>query len=132
MKEIIPGAKTTKTTRVIPEMLADRVGSGSLEVFATPMMTALMENAAAACLQDFLDEGETSVGTMLSITHDAPTPVGEEVYATAILAEANGREVAFVVEAFDQHGKIGGGAHKRFVVNAEKFQAKANAKKTQS
>lgn len=128
MREIQLGAVMQKQTTVIPEMLASRVGSGSLDVFATPMMCALMEHAASACLQQFLDEDETSVGIMLSITHDAPTPAGMDVTASAKIQAVNGREVAFVVEAFDANGPIGSGAHKRFIVNSKKFQEKANAK----
>lgn len=129
MKEVTVGAKLERKTTVIPEMLANNVGSGTLEVFSTPMLGALMENAAMSLLQGFLEEGETSVGGMLTITHEAPTPEGMEVMARAEIAAVNGREIAFSVEAFDEVGRIGVGAHKRVVVNGERFQAKAYARK---
>lgn len=129
MKEVNVGAKLERKTTVIPEMLANNVGSGTLEVFSTPMLGALMENAAMSLLQTFLEEGETSVGTMLTISHEAPTPEGMDVMARAEVVAVNGREVAFSLEVFDEVGKVGFGAHKRVVVNGERFQAKAYARK---
>ncbi len=128
MKEVKIGAFCEKSIEVSRECLAKTVGSGDLEVFATPMMIALMENAAAECLSEFLDEGETSVGTYVGVDHISATPLGMEVFAKAEIKASNGREVEFSVEAFDEKGKIGGGTHKRFVVLAEKFQQKTNAK----
>ena len=105
------------------------MGSGSLEVFATPMMTALMEKAACNALSDYLEGDETTVGTMLSITHDSATPEGMKVTAEAELTEINGRELVFNVKAEDECGSIGKGTHKRFVVYSEKFMNKTRSKK---
>lgn len=128
MKEIIIGTELTKTILVDRTNLASTVGSGDLDVFATPMMIALMENASAACLGQFLDDGETSVGTFISTSHIAATPLKMNVSASAVITAVNGREVEFTVTASDDKGKIGEGTHKRFVVFSEKFQAKANSK----
>lgn len=125
MKEIIIGNTGTAKTVVTPEKLAVSVGSGSLKVFATPMMAALMEAAACEAIAPFLEEGETTVGTELNIQHTAATPEGLEVTAEAELLSANGRELIFRVSAHDSVGEIGSGTHKRFVVYSEKFQAKA-------
>ena len=128
MKEVKIGAALTSTVTADKTNVASAVGSGVLEVFATPMMVALMENAASDCLNAFLDEGETSVGTFIAVSHMAATPVGMKVSATAEITAVNGREVEFAVSAADEKGRIGEGTHKRFVVFAEKFQAKTNAK----
>ncbi len=128
MKEIKIGAQTTSESVVSEKDLAVNVGSGDLRVFATPIMTALMENAAAKCLAQFLDEGETSVGTALNIVHTSATPIGMKVYATAKIISFNGRQVEFEVTANDEAGEIGKGTHTKFVVFSEKFQAKTDGK----
>ena len=104
------------------------VGSGSLKVFATPMMIALMENAAAACIADDLGEGNTSVGTAISVSHVAATPMGMKVKATAELVAVEGRKYDFKVTAEDERGLIGEGPHSRFAVNGEKFTNKTYQK----
>ena len=104
------------------------VGSGSLKVFATPMMIALMENAAAACIADDLGEGNTSVGTAISVSHVAATPMGMKVKATAELVAVEGRKYDFKVTAEDERGLIGEGTHSRFAVNGEKFTTKTYQK----
>ncbi len=129
MKEIKIGMYSTAETTVSAENLASTVGSGSLEVFATPMMTALMEKAAAAAVADAMENDETTVGTMLNIVHTSATPVGLKVSAYAEVTEINGREITFKVTAEDEKGEIGNGTHKRFVVFGQKFMDKTNSKK---
>ena len=104
------------------------VGSGDMEVFATPMIGALMENAAAACIAEEIGEGNTSVGTAISVSHVAATPIGMKVKATAELVQVDGRKYDFKVTAEDERGLIGEGTHSRFVVNAEKFYNKTYQK----
>lgn len=128
MKEIIPGLSATAHTNVTPEKLASAVGSGSLQVFATPMMAALMEEAACRAVAPFLEEGETTVGTELGIRHTAATPQGLMVIAEAELVSVNGREITLNVTARDSVGEIGSGTHKRFVVDAARFQAKTDGR----
>lgn len=128
MKEIKTGLCATAENCVTNENTAITVGSGSLEVFATPMMTALMEKAAAAAIAQCMENDETTVGTMLNITHVSATPVGMKVKAFAEVTEVNGREITFNVSAEDESGKIGEGTHKRFVVFGEKFMSKTNSK----
>lgn len=128
MKEIKIGMNAKAQTRVKKENLAVTVGSGSLEVFATPMMTALMEKAAAAAVADCMENDETTVGTMLEISHVSATPEGMNVTACAEVTSVNGREITFSVKAEDESGLIGEGTHKRFVVYGEKFMSKAKSK----
>ena len=108
---------------------AAAVGSGILQVFATPMMIALMEKAACDGVAPYLEEGEGTVGINVNITHESATPVGMKVTAHAELTEVDGRRLVFKVEAFDEAGRIGGGMHERFIIKNEKFQAKTDAKK---
>lgn len=119
-----------KATVIVDETnTAKTVGSGSLDVFATPAMMALMEKAACASIKDELDEGSTTVGIHLDVTHDAPTPIGMQVSCEAYLEEVEGRKLMFRVEARDEVGVIGKGKHERFIVPAEGFQDKANQRK---
>lgn len=129
MKEIIVGSKHTFEWPVTEERLAVNVESGDLRVLATPIMAALMEKAAAYCLAQFLDEGETSVGTALNIAHTSATPEGMKFEATATITSFDGRKVDFELFAKDEAGEIGKGTHSRFVVGAEKFQMKTDSKK---
>ena len=87
-------------------------------------MCALMEEAAQAAVQPFLEEGEGTVGIALSITHEAPTPLGATVTAKATVSAVEGRKITFDIEASDGVGIIGRGTHERFVINNEKFMAK--------
>ena len=105
------------------------MGSGALPVLATPMMVALMEGAAVDALKGHLAEGEDTVGTGLEISHDAATPVGMKAWAEAELTAVEGRALTFSVTAYDEAGPIGKGTHRRFVVGAERFLAKAQGKK---
>ena len=114
---------------VTSDNVAAAVGSGSLQVFATPSMIALMEKASCKALEGCLDDGATTVGTMVNIEHVAATPLGMDVTVKSTVTEVDGRKISFVVEAFDEAGLIGKGTHDRFVVFAEKFMAKTNAKK---
>ncbi len=114
----------TVTFVVLPEHLACAVGSGDLPVLATPQMVAWMENAAMQCAQVLLAEGESSVGSMLNVSHLRPTALGAEVTAAATLVEQEGRKLTFRVEASDAQGKIGEGVHVRYIINKVKFMGK--------
>jgi len=104
-------------------------GSGSIPVFATPVMIALMENAALNSVQPYLEEGQTTVGIKISSSHIAATPMGMEVIAKSELTETDGKRLIFKVEAFDATEKIGEGIHERFIINIEKFMKKNEEKK---
>lgn len=128
MKEITIGSVLTKELTVTNDLLACHVGSGIVQVYATPMMIALMENTACECLNPFLDEGETSVGVMMNTTHDAATPAGMKVRVTAEIIAVDRKKVSFSIIAEDEKDVIGKASHDRFVVNKEKFESKAQSK----
>lgn len=116
-------------TIVGPENTAVTVGSGTLPVFATPSMVALMEQAAVTALQSFLPLGMTTVGTGVTVRHMAATPVGHNVQAEAVVTAVEGRRIEFHVKVFDEREKIGEGTHERFIVDAESFMGKLVLKK---
>lgn len=115
------GMESEATTIVTPENTAAHVGAGGVEVFATPMMIALMENAAWQAVAEGLDEGDVTVGTVVNVRHLGATPLGQRVRATAKLIEIDRRRLVFAVEAFDEQKKIGEGQHERFIVNLARF-----------
>lgn len=116
------------TEKVTDKNTAKTMKSGELNVYATPAMIALMEQAAYTSVADELEEGQGSVGTLMNVKHISATPVGMEVTAKSELVEIDGRRLVFRVEAFDERGKIGEGEHERFIVNNVKFQQKADSK----
>lgn len=122
------GLTNTVETVVTNENCAQSVGSGDTMVFATPAMIALMEKTSAASVSSCLDDGSTTVGTLVSIEHLAATPVGMKVKCTSTLTEIDGRKLVFNLEVFDECTKIGSGVHHRFIVNRSKFQQKADSK----
>lgn len=115
------GLTGESTTMVTHENTAAAVGAGGVEVFSTPMMIALMENAAWAATANDLDAGSVTVGTVVNVRHLGATPIGQHVRATAELVEIDGRRLVFNVEAYDEQKKIGEGQHERFIVNLERF-----------
>ena len=105
------GIKGTGSVTVVPENTAAACGSGTLQVFATPAMIALMEKTCLNSVAPFLEEGCGTVGTLLNVRHTAPTPLGMEVTCR------------------DAKGPVGEGEHERFIIFSEKFQKKADAKR---
>lgn len=126
--EILVGMKGEASTLVDREDTAAEVGSGSLLVYATPCMVALMEGAACEAIADALGAEQSSVGIALNIEHLSATPVGLEVRAEAEVTAVEGKIITFALTAYDEAGKIGEGTHKRCVVNAQKFLDKAYTK----
>ena len=118
---LIIGMRGEATTTVVHENTAAAVGAGGVEVFGTPMMIALMENAAWQAVAAVLDEGQVTVGTHVNVSHLAATPLGQTVRATAELIAIDGRRLTFHVEAFDERQKIGEGQHERFMVDLQRF-----------
>ena len=126
--EKLQGLVNAAETLVTKENTALALGSGSLKVFATPAMIRLIEVAAAELVDKNLPPEITSVGIAINVKHTAPTPLGMKVRAEVKIISVDGRKIIFEVAAFDERGEIGRGSHERFIVNREKFQAKADAK----
>ena len=126
--EITIGMTGTVSAFVEREDTALEVGSGSLLVYATPCMVALMEGAACEAIAEAIPEEKTTVGIELNISHLAATPVGMDVRAEAAVTAVDGNIITFSVTAYDEAGKIGEGTHKRAIVTAQRFLDKTYAK----
>lgn len=126
--EITVGMTATVRSLAEREDTAFEVGSGSLLVYATPCMVALMEGAACEAIAEAVPEDKTTVGTHLQVDHISATPVGLEVWATAEVTAVEGNTITFSVQAFDEAGKIGEGIHKRVLINSQRFLDKAYGK----
>ena len=118
------GIKNEKKITVTEKDTAACHGSGTLPVYATPAMIALMENTAMESVAPYLQEGEGTVGTLINVKHVAATPLGGEVRCECELVEVDRSRLVFTVRAFDGRGTVGEGTHERFIVNNEKFMAK--------
>jgi predicted thioesterase len=124
------GMKGASERLVTEDLLACNVGSGQVAVFATPMMIAGLEYTAAASVAAQLEEGKTTVGTKMDVTHVAATPCGMQVRFETELTEIapNGKLLTFRVAAYDEAGLIGEGVHQRAIVDKARFESKAQAK----
>ena len=120
-----PGITLTKMQVVTDDLTAKAVGSGGLEVFATPAMIALMEATAMACVAPYLQDGMGTVGTAVDAKHVAATPVGMRVRCECALTAVQGRRLTFALQAFDDAGLIGKATHERVIVDNERFLQKA-------
>ena len=126
------GLKNRKEEIVTLEKSAGAVGSGLLEVYATPSMIALMEGCCHESVEPFLEEGCGTVGTSLDIRHVAATPLGMKVFCESELTQVKGRVLVFHVRAYDEKGLIGEGTHERCIVQNEKFLRRTNEKLAKS
>ena len=125
MKEGIVGKKSIV---VEDSMTAEKMGSGRLPVYATPSMIALMENTASCSVEEYLEEGMGTVGTLIDVKHLSATPVGCTVTCETKLVEVDRKRLVFEVKAYDEAGIIGEGTHERFIIDNEKFMNRTNSK----
>lgn len=123
-EDIKTGTSATVSVRVCKENCASAMGSGALDVFATPAVVAYMEMAACKAVNGCLEEGLSTVGTKVDIAHIKASPLGETIEATAVLKEIDGRRLVFGVNARDSKGEIANGTHERFIIKVDKFMAK--------
>ncbi len=129
MKDLITGVSFEEITIVNSTNTAIAASSGSLPVFGTPFMIALMEKATCSAISEYLEEGETTVGTNINVAHSKASGIGDVITAKATLVETDGRKLIFEVSAKDDKGnKIGSGTIERFVVSTEKFMRKVASK----
>lgn len=126
MKDIMEliGCHNVVSQTVVHEDTAAVYGSGSLEVFATPAMIALMERTCLESVNDSLDDGLTTVGTHIDVSHLKASPIGSEIRCQSTLVEVDRRRLVFKVECYEGSNLIGEGRHERFIVDSEKFMEK--------
>ena len=128
MAMLEPGIKGYQEETVTEDKLATNVGSGKVRVYATPRMIALIEKTAALSVENRLEAGQSSVGTLVSVSHCAATPLGMRVHAETELVEIDRRRLVFSVKAYDECGLIGEGRHERFIIDIDRFQDKTDSK----
>ena len=124
--QIAPGTSAEVSCTVTPDRTAEALGNRGVNVFATPFLVGLLEDAAGAVIRPHLPPGASTVGTLVEMRHLAPTPVGLTVRARATLLESDGRRFLFAVEAWDDREKVAEGRHERFIIpSLETFLARA-------
>ena len=128
-KSIRVGLIGEAITTVTSDLTAVTMGSGSVNVYATPAMIALMEAAAVSAIDPYLSEGRTSVGIEINVQHLSATPVGERITAMAEVTRIDGKRVILEVRAWDEREIIGQGTHTRYIINIEDFMARVEGKK---
>ena len=128
MKSILVGAKGTFEQAVETGHLASELDSSLASVMSTPTMVAMMEQAAINAIKPFLDDGESSVGMTIEVSHTAATPPGHRARAEAEVTKVEGRRLEFSVRAFDDVEQIGSGTHRRAVIDAAKFNDRLKTK----
>lgn len=122
------GIKNSLKIKVTDDKTAKVLGSGTLDVFATPAMVALMEQTAAESVTPHLDSGITSVGTKINVEHLSADPVGIEVTCESTLTEIDNRRLTFDITVSDKHGLVGKAYHERFLIKSDSFMTRTNAK----
>jgi len=115
------GMKLTVEKVVTRSMTASHVGSGGVDVLATPILILLFEQTARDSVQDALPEGITSVGVKVDIEHVSATPIGELVAVSSEVISVEGNLITYLVEANDEHSRIGGGTHRRYIITLKRF-----------
>ncbi|MCI9139296.1 thioesterase [bacterium 1XD42-8] len=115
--------------KVTEEMTAEKLGSGKLPVYATPNMITLIENTASASVEEYLEEGQGTVGTFVNVKHLAATPIGMSVTCETELTQVDRKRLVFETKVYDESELIGEGIHERFIIDKEKFMKKAEGKK---
>ena len=125
------GIRNTKEILVTEELTAAAVGSGLLPVYGTPYLVALMEETCHTSVGDQLEAGQGTVGTRMDIKHVAATPVGLKVRCESELVAVDGRRLVFNVKAYYPACLVGEAVHERFIIDNERFMAKAAAKAEQ-
>ena len=118
------GIKGHREQIVTPEMSAARVGSGLVDVFATPMLVALVEQTCYESVLPHLDEGQGTVGTLVNVSHLSATPIGRRVWCDSELTDVDRRRLVFTIKAYDDAGLIGEGTHERFIIDKKRFVEK--------
>ena len=115
--------------KVTEEMTAEKLGSGKLPVYATPNMITLIENTASASVEEYLEEGQGTVGTFVNVKHLAATPIGMSVTCETELTQVDRKRLVFETKVYDESELIGEGIHERFIIDKEKFMKKAEGNK---
>jgi fluoroacetyl-CoA thioesterase len=122
------GMKINAEQQVTEARVAAHLGSGSLQVYATPAMVTFIEHTCRQLIEPLLPTGQTTVGTMIQVEHLAPTPLGATVQIEASVIEIEGRRVVFQAEIRDERELIGRAHHERFIIDEGRFMERVQSK----
>jgi len=122
------GIKNSLSFTVDKNMTAKAAGSGTLDVLATPVLCAFMEKCAWESVSEYLADGESTVGSLIELSHLSPTPIGGTVKIDSVLEEIDRKKLTFTLTATDDAGIIGKAKHERFIISIDRFMDKANSK----
>lgn len=122
------GIKGVLTKKVEQEESAKNIGSGLLDVFATPALVAFVEKTCWFSVNDFIEEGQTTVGTRIDLNHLKATPISMEVTCNSELVKVDGKKLSFEFEVHDEKDLIAKGSHERYIVDSKSFQEKTDSK----
>jgi fluoroacetyl-CoA thioesterase len=129
MKPIPTGARGSYPLHVESRHLASTFKDSILPpVFSTPYLVLIMENAALNAVRNYLEAGESAVGTRVDVRHLVATPVGRDVVGGAEVTGTDGRKILFRVWAMDGAEEIGVGTHERTVVSTSRIIERMAAK----
>lgn len=118
------GLRYSSELMVTDAVTAAAVGSGDMPVLATPMMMAMMENAAMLAVRDELPAGCTTVGGHIESSHLKPSQVGDVINAIAEVTKVEGKKIRFRIAAYSGNTLLGEGTHLRFIVDRDKFMSR--------
>ena len=125
---VVIGIKGRQELVVSKELTAKHIGSGTVLVFATPMMIALMEKTSQMSVKPYLEAGQETVGTHVDVSHDSAVPVGRKVWCESEVIDVDRRKITFKVAVYDDNGIVGQGTHERFIIDVKKFSEKLASK----
>jgi predicted thioesterase len=128
---IEPGLQGQVSIQVTPATFASSYGNAGIDVLATLYILAAFEQAAGQAVLPFLEPGQATVGTHLSMDHFAPTPEGMTAVITATLEEVDGRRLSYAVEVRDELEVVGKGRHVRYIVEIDQFEERINDRRRQ-
>ncbi len=128
MHDIAPGDRIEATQLVDQQKTASHLGSGSLQVYATPAMVTFIEHTCRKLIEPQLAQGQTSVGVKINVKHLAPTPIGATVSILAEIKAIKGNLVMFNAQIRDEVEVIGEAEHTRAIIDISRFQKRVAAK----
>jgi fluoroacetyl-CoA thioesterase len=115
---LAPGLQGSFRYTVTPEMSPSHLPA---KVLSTPSMVGLIEQSCLLAAQPHLDDGETTVGTHVDVSHSGPAFSGEEIEIRIGLREVRKRRLEFEVEVSSPRGVISAGRHERAVIDLARF-----------
>jgi fluoroacetyl-CoA thioesterase len=110
---LVTGLTNVQSHEVTPERTTGHVARS---VLATPSMIGLIEWACFGATAEHVDEGETTVGIHVCVSHESSVLEGESIEIRVALQEIDGKKLTFGVEVLGPRGRVSEGTHRRAVI----------------